>query len=920
MNTVLNFRRLSVVLLAWLSHAQNPLSAQSFVPHDIIPPFGYEHLAYIDADSLADMVLIQYGDLMWRQNDGTGTFLSPQPLNLPHDMEMRTLDIDQDGDYDALFLRLSAWYENDGAQNYTLHPITPAFVQPEKVYVRDVDSDTDIDFAEIVSVGGQYAVNWYMNNGNGDLTTQTSNALNLEFGDIAAALPFLAHIDNNGFLDLTFATHASTYPFDTIITRTAFNDGSGNFEGLVEKTTSLYDDDGNCVYGDWFDYCGSELGLEWLFVNSSDLDNDGDDEIMVGYYYMGFEDIHFFNIAYRNNEISNVWEIIAIHKGIVCGQESICCETPQVPLFAYDINHDNRQDLVGFCPSYNAYGNIRLQESDGSFAEPIDIELLPTNENRIFNIDNTGLDDVLYLSPHSDLKYNSYAAMGDTSATAYFHLHDPYLQQIAGNIQLVDFDNDGDKDMLFSTSQALNLLINLGDDTYIRKYLYTLSTPSCSPPSVYGISWFQIADINQDSLLDIALKTNFATSGGGYTDVFWLRNIGNNDFEEQQNITANETGIFLEDMDNDGDLDFIATRRFFGDTISHYVLYLQTSSGVFNTAASPPSPIPNGTNTSAYIIQINDIDQDGDKDLWLRSYNALWICLQNSDLQFGPPILLAEGISHLYIADLNGDGEYDAAYKKGNRIESLINTGGGTFLNSLLLDDVAPAYYPKWELLNADVFPDLVLQSDSAGYAPTARFNTGGGTIGDATPFPTDVMRIQRFGYLDDDQSNDLFYTDTAGALWLRQNDGQGGFAAYSPIFVASHATLQAIGDMDNDGKNDILCRNYLDLNPDGITYFANDGIVGISPATTAPTNAPISIYPNPATDQVTISVQTPWGENDTHLLHCSIYDPLGRVVKTIPLQLGTRATVSLAGLPSGVYFYVARSSQSQASGKFVKQ
>lgn len=58
-------------------------------------------------------------------------------------------DVDGDGDIDVLSASRNdlkvAWYENDGAQNFTLHTITTTATGALDVYATDVDSDGDVD-------------------------------------------------------------------------------------------------------------------------------------------------------------------------------------------------------------------------------------------------------------------------------------------------------------------------------------------------------------------------------------------------------------------------------------------------------------------------------------------------------------------------------------------------------------------------------------------------------------------------------------------------------------------------------------------------------------------------------------------------------------------------------------------------------
>lgn len=79
-----------------------------------------------------------------------------------------------------------------------------------------------------------------------------------------------------------------------------------------------------------------------------------------------------------------------------------------------------------------------------------------------------------------------------------------------------------------------------------------------------------------------------------------------------------------------------------------------------------------------------------------------------------------------------------------------------------------------------------------------------------------------------------------------------------------------------------------------------------------------LSLYPNPATNYITLGYVLPVNEKVT----VSIYDGLGRTVKTVQLK-GTEnfneLQIDIAGLPTGIYAYTATANVTitNASGKF---
>lgn len=890
MKILLPYLRFGVALIALYCLGQNLLMAQSFVAHDLFLPIGYERVAYIDADEYADLVQIQYGALVWRANDGAGNFGDPQPLLLPNDYAMRTLDIDQDGDRDALFLNLNIWYENDGTQNYTPHPIAPAFVAPNKVYVRDADGDTDIDFVEIVSTGWQsYAVHWYINDGNGNFTIQYNDVDAPTLSD-HNSYPFLMNSNTDGFLDIVFWGYVSFNPdgTDTLATKTLFNDGTGNFGNVQQKLIMIHDSLGNCIYGADLENCAT-IYSTWVSTGVGDLDGDGDDELGVNVQFSTFEDHSSFNAFYRNNESNEVWEMELAGQPFICyPQEGEMCDYEPYPLFSYDINRDGRQDLMG-------YFGLRLQQPDGSLSEPVFHCGSPENERQIFKMDSIHFDDVAKILPALELSDKWVA--NDSICTEHY-LQDPNSLKIFGQMQLADTDNDSDMDIIFNATGIVTLLINQGDTAYSRKQVHYYPAVSSNFPTYsQGTKWMKIIDVDNDGLLDLVADIYYGSPSYSGNIVYWHRNLGDNNFSTQLNI-SNLFDAFLADIDTDGDID-VLSRRITSSEASNYVVQLQVSPGVFE-----PSPLiyslPLVGSSQLFIAKTSDIDQDGDQDLWLRDYSPhTWaISLQNGDFVFDTPIIVAEGTAHGEISDVDNDGDDDLVYKNDNHISMQLNNAG-TFSLVELINEVSSAHYPQMINLNADALPDLVINSDTAAYAPFVLFNSSTG-FGSAQPFPSDVVQIQHFDQLDNDWSNDIFYTDATGRLWLRQNDGQGGFEAYAPIYIADNAAIHDVGDMNSDGKNDVLCRNYLLFDPDGVTYFLNQNIV-VGTATPDMTNAAINLYPNPVSHTLYIDQKQNLAAQATQL---QISNILGQIVYQAQLAPNTQTQVlTLPPLSNGLYF-----------------
>ncbi|MCP4965979.1 MAG: hypothetical protein GY926_12175, partial [bacterium] len=107
-----------------------------------------------DVDGDGDMDVLSaspYDDkIAWYENDGAGNFTAHTITTAADDAtSVTTADVDGDGDLDVLSASINddkiAWYENDGAENFTAHTITTGADAATSVTTADVDGDGDLD-------------------------------------------------------------------------------------------------------------------------------------------------------------------------------------------------------------------------------------------------------------------------------------------------------------------------------------------------------------------------------------------------------------------------------------------------------------------------------------------------------------------------------------------------------------------------------------------------------------------------------------------------------------------------------------------------------------------------------------------------------------------------------------------------------
>lgn len=159
-----------------------------------------------------------------------------------------------------------------------------------------------------------------------------------------------------------------------------------------------------------------------------------------------------------------------------------------------------------------------------------------------------------------------------------------------------DFDRDGDLDLIFANERGPNRLY-LNDVDSIR----TAASWSSSDPSQFANSLF-IADVNNDTLLDLAISDNNQLGGSGKFKIY-INTAGtlNTTPSWTSAFSGYGSGLTLADIDNDGDRDLIA-----GGWWQPCRIYINQG-GTFTSSPQWTSD----TSSVVEAIVVGDYDNDG---------------------------------------------------------------------------------------------------------------------------------------------------------------------------------------------------------------------------------------------------------------------------------------------------------------------
>ncbi|MCI5057393.1 MAG: VCBS repeat-containing protein, partial [Flavobacteriales bacterium] len=619
-----------------------------------------------------------------------------------------------------------------------------------------------------------------------------------------------------------------------------------NDDGLMDILTASSEDDKfawfqNLGNGSFKQHVLTDQGNNAKSIYEVDLDNDGDLDILTA--ANSDTKVSWFENLGQNQ--FGPRQVVAILAGLLRAEPG-------------DMDNDGDMDIV--IASYNRLRWLKNQ-GNGVFGglNTIRTEWIGTNDFEVFDINNDGFDDVIECTSGSSVKYyeNNGTGFSSTTLTSGGYIrtkvadinsdgHMDILAAASGNtfkwfrnngngffdttltitngasglrdIEFVDFDLDGDQDLVYCTANGqVHQLINDSGSFSIGPFILSHNGRAICADDIAGdifpeiicardqstTEWIErdsvgdysikhslnrnssptdaifFLDLNNDNKVEIISGTN-GSAGYSFYGMRYFENLDNLEFGglESANFQGlSGSNIQWEDMDGDGLLDVFYCKESLSYTNDQLRWQKNLGNGNFGSDS-----VINFYSKNSKKMRFSDIDKDGDRDLAVMTGHLGEIVWLENDGGLSTPHIIDSnkiGLNFIGFQDLNQDSLEDLVAIRWNQGISkilLYQNLNGTFSNALIIADSLPYVYTvDFSDINNDGYMDIV----------------GAG-----------------------DGSNNVF--------WL-ENDSSGSFFTKHSLTVslAGQIVKQGVFDVDNDMDDDIIVLSQWD---DEVMLFRNNG------------------------------------------------------------------------------------------------
>ncbi|HYK45945.1 MAG TPA: VCBS repeat-containing protein, partial [Parafilimonas sp.] len=546
-------------------------------------------------------------------------------------------------------------------------------------------------------------------------------------------------------------------------------------------------------------------------VKSADLDNDGDSDIIVSQenFSNGF--------VVLKNQGNFLFSAPVKYKSTKASKDIVVA----------DLNNDGKKDVALTNSGFYFDGNtisVYFNQGSGNFGnatnytvstDPIGIAAA--------DFDNDGDADLAVANNRaSGGTISILVNKGDgtfKTAVNFPAGQTPYKITVAkiNNDNLIDIvvANEGEK---------MNILFNGGSNNFSNRVETVVQSEAWGGDLNANV---EAADIDNDGDNDILYSSSLTWDGNNTGQIALFRNTGNGTFSPTQLINL---GIFsggavdmdVADLNGDGWKDIVGA-NFSGRIGDGYQVVLNNGSGNFLPAVVKPA------GQSTYTLTTADVNNDHKIDVITCDWYSLQVTVHknNGNANFPiPPMFNSNNATAgaLDAADIDGDGDLDVVSSASSiaavnvKVTVQKNNGNGTFTDGVSYSIRGGGVRAKFRDLNGDGKPDLLFATaiGSPPYDFHTAINNGDGTFGARQTWSMNACGWNDIetADLDNDGDLDVVVTEWLGCqnisnsarrIFISKNNGHGVFSAPLIKIVNPFPGSIATGDFNEDGKIDLV-------------------------------------------------------------------------------------------------------------------
>lgn len=526
-----------------------------------------------------------------------------------------------------------------------------------------------------------------------------------------------------------------------------------------------------------------------------------------------------------------------------------------------DFDGDSRPDLL-ITNDYQTV-TVRLNQGDGTFQAGVDYTVSSSSTSTltpafVADVNRDGQLDVV-VSDTNAAKLFALYGNGDGTFLASVTL----LSQADPLVAIADFNGDGAADLVTDQFPAVSVYMSRGDGTFGKPTQYTIGSAD-NPTQLVTTG-----DVNGDGTADLVVSGGLYN--GGTRDLWVLLGRGDGTFAAPSNtvlpIPARPVFLRLADINGDGRADLITDRSesrvlvLTADASGTFQLHAEydlsgsvrdvaaadfDGDGVVDLAAVTPSQggvavlIGCGDGTfgegleysqsgSPSDVAVGDLNGDGHLDVVSAngSDHTVSVRLGHGDGGLGPDREFHVGPNPGAVAlgDFNHDGVLDvvATHRdpdsnnphQFDSVSVAFGLGDGSFGTPTELYVQGVPVSVRAADVNGDGVDDIVTANARASfYDPLSVLLSNGDRTfqtdsswraGTADPTDLAVGDVNNDGWAD---IVTVTGTDTTGTVSVALGRGGGEFAAPVQLTVGRGAKTVALGDLNGDGKLDLVTGN----------------------------------------------------------------------------------------------------------------